>query len=60
MINKFGWFLYNLDQNLMWIINANNLILAVGLLMNLVIKHMFVLILIHWIEKPNYFLYINE
>ena len=44
----------------MWIINANYLILAVGLLIKLVIKHKFVLILIHWIGKPNYFLYINE
>ena len=59
-ISKFGWFLYDLDKNIMWIINTNYLILAVDLLMKLVIKHKFVLILIHWIGKPNYFLYINE
>ena len=53
-------FLYDLDQKIMWIINANYLIVVVGLLMKLVIKHKFVLILIHWIGKPNYFLYINE
>ena len=53
-------FLYDLDKNIMWISNANYLILAVGLLMKLVIKHRFVLILIHWIGKLNYFLYINE